>query len=85
MSEDHTLTAARTVAAEVVAVMAEMGITQEVLAKRVGWNQQRLSRRLAVDGKSFVAFTAGELVVIATALGLPPTRFLPDHTPAGAA
>lgn len=85
MSEDDTQAVARTVAVEVVAVMSDQGVTQQVLADRLGWNQQRLSRRLT-DGKSFVAFTTGELLAVATALEVPATRFLPaDSTPASAA
>ncbi len=76
MSEDDTLAVARTVAAEVVAVMADQGVTQQVLADRLGWNQQRLSRRLT-DGKSFVAFTTGELLTVAEVLGVTAARFLP--------
>jgi transcriptional regulator with XRE-family HTH domain len=64
--------------------MGEQGVTQQTLADRLGWNQQRLSRRLT-DGISFVAFTTAELLAVASALDVPVTRFLPADAQAGAA
>lgn len=72
------------VAAEVRAEMARQGISQTTLAERLGWLQNRLSRRLT-DGKTAVPFTVDELVNVASALNVPLTRFLPDEAERGVA
>lgn len=64
------------IAAEVRAEMARQGISQQALADRLGWLQNRLSRRIT-DGKTSVPFTVAELASVADALGVPLSRFLP--------
>ena len=77
MRFDHTAT----VAAEVRAEMGRQGITQTALAKRLGWLQNRLSRRIATDGKHpLVSFTVGELIAVAAELHVPVMQFLPVPT-----
>lgn len=55
--------------------MARQGISQQALADRLGWLQNRLSRRIT-DGKTAVPFTVPELAEVASALGVPVTRLL---------
>lgn len=61
------------IAAEVRAELARQGISQQVLADRLGWTQMRVSRRITTT----VPFTVIELVAIAAALGVPLAQFLP--------
>lgn len=55
--------------------MARQGISQQALADRLGWLQNRLSRRIT-DGKTAVPFTVPELAEVADALGVPVTKLL---------
>lgn len=58
--------------------MTRLGITQEVLAERLGWTQRRVSYRLTADH----AVDATELEAIAAALGVPVAQLLPTAEPA---
>jgi transcriptional regulator with XRE-family HTH domain len=66
------------VAAEVRAEMARQRLSGRALAARLGWPQNRLSRRLAGD----IPFTVDDLAAIAALLEVPVTRFF--ATPSGA-
>jgi transcriptional regulator with XRE-family HTH domain len=72
-------TLAASTAREIRAEMSRQGVTQEVLAERLGCGQRLLSRRLTAE----VPIDTAELDRIAKALGVPVTQFLP--TPARAA
>lgn len=61
------------VAREIRAEMSRQGITQEVLAERLGCTQRLLSRRLTAE----VPVDTDELERIAAALGIPVTQLLP--------
>jgi len=63
------------VAAEVRAEMARQRVSQVALAERLGWIQQRLSRRMTGE----VPFAVPELSAVADELGVPITKFLPEH------
>jgi len=82
-TESDQLVAGR-IAAEVRAEIARQGISQQALAERLGWLQNRLSRRIT-DGKTSVPFTVVELAAVAAALGVPLTQFLPAEAVASAA
>lgn len=69
------------IAAEVRAEMARQGISQQALADRLGWLQNRLSRRLT-DGKTAVPFTVAELTAVAAALGVSMSQFVPAEAAA---
>lgn len=62
------------VGAEIRAEMARQRITQTALAERLGWVQQRLSRRLTGE----VPMRLDELQQIADALRAPVTQFFPS-------
>lgn len=64
------------IAAEVRAELGRQGISQQVLADRLGWSQIRVSRRVS-SGKTAVPFTVVELAVVAAALNVPFAQFLP--------
>lgn len=72
-------TLAGQIAREIRAEMGRQGVTQEVLAGRLGCTQRLLSRRLTAE----VSIDATEVERIAEALGVSVTTFLP--TPARAA
>lgn len=72
---DSAQDAAERVAAEVRAEMARQGVSQEVLGRRLGWSQRRVSRRVTT-GKTAVPFDVAELAAVATALGVPVTQFV---------
>lgn len=61
-------------------VVAAQGLTQQTLAERLGEGQWWVSRRLTGD----VPISAPELMRLATALGVPITRLLPDPETASA-
>jgi len=65
----------RRIADEVRNYLAQQEITQQELADRLGKRQYWVSRRLTHQA----AIHADELVVIATALGQPVSRFIPDN------
>lgn len=69
------------VGARIRQVLEELGISGNELAKRLGWPQSNVSRRLL--GKT--PTTVPELREIAETIGVPATRLLPDQTPASAA
>jgi len=62
-------------AREIRAEMGRQGVSQEVLAERLGCTQRLLSRRLTAD----VAIETDLLDRIAEALGVPVTNFLPTE------
>jgi len=64
----------RRIADELRSYLAQQDITQQELADRLGKRQYWVSRRLTHQA----AIAADELVVIASALGQPVTRFIPD-------
>lgn len=59
------------VAAEVRAEMARQRLSGRALAARLGWPQNRLSRRLAGD----TPFTVDDLALVAGELDVPVTSF----------
>lgn len=61
------------VAAEVRAEIARQGLTRASVAAKLGWTDQRFSLRMT--GR--VALSVGELVIIADALGVPASQFVP--------
>lgn len=64
---------------EVASLLAEMGVSQRELARRLGWPQPRIQRRIAGD----IPITVRDLERIADALGVPLSTLLPaDDTPA---
>lgn len=67
------------VAAEVRAEMARQRLSQQSLADRLGWSQQRLSRRIMADGGKYplVPFDVEELAQVAEVLGVPITQLMP--------
>ncbi len=67
----------RRVAAEVRAEIARQGLSQNQFADRLGWPQSRLWRRLGTGEARPVAFSAGELAVVAEALGVPIGQLIP--------
>lgn len=70
---------ARRIARQIRAEMGRQELTQTMLAERLGWQQQRLGRRLTAA----VAVDATELEQIAAALGVPVSALIPtDDTPA---
>lgn len=66
-------TLAGQIAREIRAEMGRQGMTQEVLAGRLGCTQRLLSRRLTAE----VPIDASELERIAAALDVDVTQFLP--------
>lgn len=68
-------TLAASTAREIRAEMGRQGVTQEVLADRLGCTQRLLSRRLTAE----VPIDTAELDRIAKALGVPVTNFLPTE------
>lgn len=67
---------ARRMAAEIRAEMARQGMSQTALCERLGWQQQRLSRRLSL-GATLVPIDSVELAEIAQALGVPASQLIP--------
>jgi len=64
---------ARRIARRIRAELAERGLTQTDLAARLGWQQQKLNRRLT----GAVAIDAAELEQVAAALGVPVSQLIP--------
>lgn len=64
------------------AVMRQQGISQRELARKAGFSQQYLWRRLSTAERADLEFTPSELERVAEALGVPVTQFLPSHVPA---
>lgn len=62
------------VAIEVRAEMTRQKVSQAALADRLGWPQQRVSRRIT----GAVPFDVTELAAVAAALGVPVARFIPS-------
>lgn len=77
--QGHSL--AEAIARAIRVEMTRLGITQEVLAQRLGWTQRRVSYRLTADH----AVDVTELEEIAAALGVPITTLLPAAEPTGGA
>ena len=75
--EDGQLPAHQTVAAEVRAELARQRISGRQAARRLGWTQQSLSRRLTGD----IPFDVAELAELAALLGVPVTAFFPQDSP----
>lgn len=73
MTNDFSASVTAAVAAEVRAEVARKQISQDKLAERVGCSRQSLNRRLT----GAIPFDVAELAVIADALGVPVTQFLP--------
>lgn len=69
------------VGAQIRSVLDELGISGNELAKRLGWPQSNVARRLL--GKT--PTTVPELQQIADTIGVPVSRLLPEQTAAGAA
>lgn len=67
---------ARRIGAEIRAEMARQDISQEELARRLGWSQQWVSRRIT----GVTPVDAGELEAIAAALGVPVSQLLTTPT-----
>lgn len=63
----------KAVASEVRVEMARQQISQSALAERLGWTQQRVSRRIS----GATPFDVAELEAVAGALGVPVLRLLP--------
>lgn len=59
-------------------------ISQRELARRLGWSQQYLWRRLSPHENADMEFTPSELEKIAAALGVPVAQLFPVE-PAGGA
>jgi len=61
------------VARRVREVLAEAGVSAAEVARRIDWTQAYMARRMS----GTVPFSVADLIVIALALGLTPTRLLP--------
>lgn len=66
-------TLAGRIAQEIRGEMGRQGITQEILAARLGWTQRKISYRLTADHP----IDAAELEAVAQALGVDVTQLLP--------
>lgn len=64
----------KAVASEVRAEMARQQVTQKALGEKLGWPQQKLSRRVS----GAVPFDVAELDAIAVALGISVMKLLPE-------
>lgn len=69
----NTDSPAETVVERIKAVMAERQITGVELARRLGFTQAYISRRLTGE----VDFRMAELTAVAEALGVPLSQFIP--------
>lgn len=70
------------VRASITAELTRQAISQRELARRVGFSQQYLWRRLSDAERADLEFTPSELERIADALGVPVAQFLPAPVPA---
>lgn len=75
-------TTARVVGAaeEINALLAELGVSQRELARRLGWTQPRIQGRLSGE----IAITVADVEAIAAALGISADRIIPAPAPDGA-
>lgn len=71
----------REIAKRVRDAIDRAGISQSELARRIGWPQPRLNRRLTPADYA-APFTAAELVDVAAALGVPVAELYPAPAPA---
>jgi transcriptional regulator with XRE-family HTH domain len=69
--------APREIAKRVRLAIRVSGLTQLEVARRLGWPQQRLNRRLT-EADYAAPFEAAELAQVAGVLGVPPSQFLLD-------
>jgi transcriptional regulator with XRE-family HTH domain len=70
---------AEPVLAAILDVLKEQGLSRRELARRIGWGRMRTQHLLS--GNTRLGVT--DLQEIATALGVPVSRFLPEDQPAG--
>lgn len=61
----------RLVKESINAELIRQGVSQRELARRCGWSQQYLWRRISTADKADMEFTPSELEKIADALGVP--------------
>lgn len=66
------------VAERVRAVLAEQKVSAAEVARRCGWLQPYIARRLKPESKQFVPFSATDLVSIAEALDVDPKHLMPE-------
>lgn len=66
------------------AELTRQSLSQRELARRCGWSQQYLWRRLALHDNADLEFTPSDLEAIAAALDVPISSLLPTE-PAGGA
>jgi transcriptional regulator with XRE-family HTH domain len=69
---------AQAVKDSIIAEMKHQRVSQRELARRVGFQQQYLWRRISSNKRAHKEFTPSELELIADALGVPVTTFLPS-------
>lgn len=67
----------RAVKDSINAEMTRQGISQRELARKLGFSQQYMWRRISTAKRADMEFTPSELERIADALGVPVTTFLP--------
>jgi transcriptional regulator with XRE-family HTH domain len=63
------------------AELTRQHLSQRELARRIGWSQQYLWRRLSAHENADGEFTPSELEKIAAALDVPVAQFLPAAEP----
>ncbi len=68
---------AESVKDSITAEMNRQGVSQRQLARRLGFSQQYLWRRLSMAERADLEFTPSEIERIADVLGVPVTKFLP--------
>lgn len=85
MAENNPLTGTitrETVAGNVRKALRSAGVSERLMAHRIGLPQSNFSRRMACD----VPFTVEQIAAIAAQLGIPVTALLDsDNSPAAAA
>lgn len=64
------------VKASITAELNRQGVSQRELARKLGFTQQYLWRRLSIAETADLEFTPSELERIAAALGVPVAQFL---------
>lgn len=67
----------REIAKRVRDQITRSGMSQAAVARALGWQQQRLARRLT-SADYGAPFTAAELTQVAEVLGVPTASFIPD-------
>lgn len=65
----------------ITAELNRQAVSQRELARRLGFSQQYLWRRLSVAERADLEFTPSELERIAEVLGVPVSQFLPVPVP----